>query len=160
MSYWFSENESKHIVSFEDWKCSILLRGGNENSFMAFFIWSLEFWWLEYPSKEEYGNGTSWNFCSVSSLWRMCCWKTTSFKFPNSKPWRFKEVLGPLHSNVCGLLTPISNGGKGILLPLMMIIRVRLRCIFWKKIWRLLMYLKASKYVWRMRLEGPLRTFR
>ena len=101
-------------IEFAYWKCSILLLGGNENSFMdvEFLIWSLEFWWIEDPSKEEYGDGALWNCCFVSSLWRMCCWKTTSFQFPISKSWRSKEVLGPVHSDICGSLTSISNRGK------------------------------------------------
>ena len=33
-------------------------------------------------------------------------------QFPKSKSWRAKEVLGLVHSDICGPITPISNGGK------------------------------------------------
>ena len=33
-------------------------------------------------------------------------------QFPKSKPWRAKEVLGLVHSDICGPITRISNGGK------------------------------------------------
>ena len=33
-------------------------------------------------------------------------------QFPKSKSWRAKEVSGLVHSDICGPITPISNGGK------------------------------------------------
>ena len=33
-------------------------------------------------------------------------------QFPKCKSWRAKEVLGLVHLDICGTITPISNGGK------------------------------------------------
>ena len=33
-------------------------------------------------------------------------------QLPKSKSWRAKVVLGLVHSDICGPITPISNGGK------------------------------------------------
>jgi len=35
---------------------------------MASSVWPLEFWWIEDPLKEEYGDWSSSNHCSLSSL--------------------------------------------------------------------------------------------
>ena len=32
--------------------------------------------------------------------------------FPNRKSWRAKKALELVHSDICGPITPTSNGGK------------------------------------------------
>lgn len=78
-------------------------------------------------------------------------------QFPKGKSWRANHVLELVHSNICGPIRPISNGDKMYLLPSLTIILERLGCIFGEKNQRLLMYLKASKLMWRMRQERPSR---
>ena len=37
-------------------------------------------------------------------------------QFPQGKSWRAKDALELIHSNICGLITPCSNGGKRYLI--------------------------------------------
>lgn len=66
-------------------------------------------------------------------------------RFSKSKSWRANRVLGMIYFDICPPITPISIR-VCILLCLSMIFLGTLGCIFCKKSYRVLLYLKPSKH--------------
>ena len=68
------------------------------------WLW-LWLWWFENSTTKEDGG-------CPSCVWRVCCYQTTTWSFSIQKSWRAKKALELVHSDICGPITPTSNGGK------------------------------------------------
>ena len=59
-------------------------------------------------------------------------------QFPQGKSWRAKKVLELVHSNICGPINPLSNGGKRYIITFIDDYSQNFGSIFWRKNLKLL----------------------